>query len=130
MPRHAPIRETRQRQAIREVLDAADRPLSPLEVLGHAKSKVPRLGLATVYRTLKALVDERWLVPVSIPGESPHYERAGKAHHHHFHCRGCGGVFEVHGCPGDLKPLAPQGFRVEGHELILYGVCRRCRAAS
>ena len=31
---------------------------------------------------------------------------------------------------GNLKTLAPQGFRVEGHELTLYGVCPDCRAGA
>lgn len=112
------------------MLDVADRPLSPQEVLGHAKQTVPGLGLATVYRTLKSLAEEQWIVPVPLPGQAPHYERAGKAHHHHFHCRGCLGVFEVEGCPGNLKSLAPQGFKVEGHELVLYGVCRDCKGLT
>ena len=29
-----------------------------------------------------------------------------KPHHHHFKCRTCDGVFEIAGCPGDLKKLA------------------------
>lgn len=123
-------RETKQRQAIRRVLDGADRPLSPAEVLTVAQAEVPGLGLATVYRTINALVEEGWLVPVEVPGRPPHYERAGKEHHHHFHCRGCGKVFELQGCPGNLKSLAPSGFRVEGHELTLYGVCPGCRASA
>jgi Fur family transcriptional regulator, ferric uptake regulator len=30
------------------------------------------------------------------------------------------------GCPGDLRRLAPRGFRVEGHEVTLYGRCSDC----
>lgn len=123
-------RETRQRQAIRRAFDEAERPLGPQEVLDAAQAMVPGLGLATVYRTIKSLLDEGWLVSVDVPGRPPHYERAGKEHHHHFHCRECGKVFEVEGCPGNLKSLAPPGFKVEGHELTLYGVCPGCRAGA
>ena len=49
-------RSTRQRRAIREAFLEAGRPLSPQEVLELARKKVPSLGLATVYRTLKGLV--------------------------------------------------------------------------
>ena len=45
-------RETRQRRAIRHVIEEAGRPLSPHEVLKGAQV-YPRLGIATVYRTLK-----------------------------------------------------------------------------
>ena len=123
-------RETRQRQAIRRVIDAAERPLSPQEVLEAAQGEVPGLGMATVYRTIRSLTDEGWLVAVDVLGRPPHYERAGKEHHHHFHCRGCEKLFEVEGCPGNLKGLAPPGFRVEGHELTLYGVCPECRVGA
>jgi Fur family ferric uptake transcriptional regulator len=126
----AVTRETKQRQAIRQAFEGAERPLSPQEALDAAQGAVPGLGMATVYRTIKALVDEGWLVSVEVPGRPPHYERAGKEHHHHFHCRGCGRVFEVEGCPGNLKGLAPPGFKVEGHELTLYGVCPGCRAGA
>ena len=87
---------------------------------------MPQLGLATVYRSIRALVDEDWLVEVELPGEPSRYEVAHKEHHHHFHCRVCDRVFDLDGCPGSLRELAPRGFRVESHEIILYGQCPEC----
>jgi Fur family transcriptional regulator, ferric uptake regulator len=121
-----PPRETIQRTAIREAFCKADRPLSPREVHDIASKRVPRLGIATIYRVLRELIEEEYLTAVELPGEPPRYERAGKKHHHHFRCRRCGGVFEVHGCPGDLRSLTPRGFRLEGHELLLVGLCGKC----
>jgi hypothetical protein len=43
-------RSTRQREAILRTFEAIDRPLSPIEILTSAKKRVPRLGIATVYR--------------------------------------------------------------------------------
>ncbi|MGB5892052.1 MAG: transcriptional repressor, partial [Thermoanaerobaculia bacterium] len=111
---------------IREALEGADRPLSPGELLEAAREKVPRVGLATIYRNLKALEDQGWLEVVSMPGQPSRYERAGKGHHHHFLCRSCDSAYEVAGCPGDLEPLTPPGFRLESHELLLYGLCETC----
>jgi Fur family ferric uptake transcriptional regulator len=122
-------RDTKQRKAIRQSIEDAARPLSPQEILDAAQESVPGLGMATVYRSIKSLVDEGWLRTVELPGRPPTYEVAGKDHHHHFHCRKCGKVFEVEGCPGNLKKLAPPGFVVEEHEVVLYGLCDRCRAA-
>ncbi len=121
-------RNTRQRDAIRQVFEATPRPLGPHEVLEAGRSQVSKLGIATVYRTINSLVDSGWLVPVELPGEAPRYERAGSAHHHHFSCRACNRVFEIHGCPGDLSELTPAGFRLESHEVVLYGLCARCAA--
>ncbi|WP_027893156.1 Fur family transcriptional regulator [Calidithermus chliarophilus] len=122
-------RSTRQRQAIRDTLREADRPLSPGEILEHARQQVPGLGIATVYRTINALVEEGSVVVVDLPGEAARYEMAGKQHHHHFHCTSCGKVFELMACPGDLSWLAPPGFRAERHEIVLYGNCPDCPAS-
>ena len=119
-------RNTRQRSAIRDAIAQAERPLLPQEVLGAAQQQVPGLGIATVYRNLKALVDEGELQPVNLPGENPRFELAGRHHHHHFQCRQCDRVFDVHACPGNLSALAPQGFTVEDHDLTLYGRCKDC----
>ena len=119
-------RQTRQRTAIRAVFDGARRPLSPQEVLRLARPAVKGLGIATVYRTLSALVDEGLLIPIALPGQPPRYEPAGKGHHHHFHCRGCDRIYEVDECPGDISRLAPRGFSVDGHDILLYGTCADC----
>ncbi len=119
-------RNTRQRSAIRDAIAQAERPLLPQEVLEHAQRDAPGLGIATVYRNLKALIDEGELKAVHLPGENPRYELAGHRHHHHFQCTRCQRVFDVHACPGDLSRLAPRGFTVEDHDLTLYGVCSDC----
>jgi Fur family ferric uptake transcriptional regulator len=120
-------RQTRQRETIVTVIREANRPVSPQEILDLAAKRLPRLGVATVYRAIRQLVAEGELTPVGIPGEAPRYEPAGKAHHHHFHCRKCDRVFEMDGCPGPLQAMAPKGFKVEGHDILLYGLCDRCR---
>lgn len=119
-------RSTRQRAAIRDAIAVAERPLLPQEVLDAAGSASPGLGIATVYRNLKALLDEGEVCAVQLPGENLRYELAGGHHHHHFQCRQCQRVFDVHACPGDLSRLAPDGFTVEAHEITLYGRCRDC----
>jgi Fur family ferric uptake transcriptional regulator len=122
------IRNTKQRDAIRRVIEDAKRPLGAAEVLSLAARHVPWLGVATVYRTLSAFLAEGLAVPVPIPGEQPRYEsrQAALRHHHHFHCGGCGRVFDVPGCVQGLDRLAPAGFTVSGHDLLLHGQCSAC----
>lgn len=122
------MRSTRQRSAIRAAIEAAGRPLLPQEVLEAAQTEVPALGIATVYRSLRMLLDEGAIQVVNLPGDNPRYEPAQVAHthHHHFQCRTCDRVFDVHDCPGDVQRLAPKGFVVEAHELVLYGTCADC----
>ncbi len=121
------IRQTRQKEAIRNAFLKADRPLSPEEALGTAQTEVEAVSIATVYRNINLLVAEQWLIPVEIPGESTRYEVAGKEHQHHFHCNDCGKVYEVEGCAVPVKTKLPKGFRMTGHEFFLYGTCAACR---
>ena len=119
-------RTTRQRTAIQHALVQAGRPLAAREILEAAQADVPGLGVATVYRTLKSLLEEGAVLQVDLPGETPIYESAPRSHHHHFRCRKCNGVFEVNACPQDVQSLAPPGFKIEGHEVVLYGLCASC----
>lgn len=119
-------RKTRQRDAIRGVFLRSERPLAPLEVLAEAQADVPGLGIATVYRTLKSLVEEGHLKPIDVPGQSTCYEASDLAHHHHFHCQACGRVYDVEGCLAGIGQMCPAGFKVQSHEIFFYGVCPAC----
>ena len=120
------MRKTRQRAAIDSALRKARRPLSPRELLEATRSSVRTIGLATVYRTLKLLVAEGTVHPINLPGDAPRYEASSLAHHHHFQCTRCNRVYDIQGCPGDLRRLAPRGFTVEHHDVTLYGRCSDC----
>lgn len=122
-------RQTRQRAAIRTAIETAGRPLSPAEVLAAAQREVPGLGIATVYRAINGLLDDGTVVAVELPGAPPRYEPARLTHHHHFRCHSCDRVYEVHGCPRGIAALTPEGFELDGHELVLYGRCGACVAA-
>lgn len=119
-------RKTDQKAAIREVIEHADRPLTAQEICDLAQFAVPGLGIATVYRNVKSLVEREHLVAVELPGEPVRYERAGLEHHHHFQCDDCGRVFDVHGCPGGVKAIVPDGFQLRSHEILMYGRCDAC----
>lgn len=119
-------RRTRQREALVEALERADRPLSVGELLEAASRRIDRLGVATVYRAVNALLEDGSIEAVEIPGEPTRYERADKGHHHHFQCEKCDRVFDVAGCLENLRKLAPPKFRVKEHAVTLYGVCAGC----
>jgi len=119
-------RDTKQKRAIRGAFEETGRPLGPEDVLREAQRDVPSLGIATVYRNISTLLKEGWLVPVELPGEVTRYELSHRPHHHHFLCRTCEQAFDVHACPPGVDALAPKGFRVDAHELVLYGICASC----
>jgi len=120
------LRNTRQKEAIRTAFAAADRPLSHEEALALAKQHVAGLSIATIYRNVSLLVEERWLTAVEVPGDTTRYEIAGKGHHHHFQCNQCGKLFELAGCGIQVTPQLPAGFSTTGHEFFVYGLCDTC----
>jgi len=123
-------RYSRQRNAVQAALSNAGRPLLAQEVLSYAQREIPGLGIATVYRNLKTLVQQGDVLQVVLPGDNPRYEIASLGHHHHFHCVACGQVYDVHACPRNLASLTPDGFVLQRHELTLYGRCRACAGST
>ncbi len=119
-------RNTRQKDAIREAFATAGRPLSHDEALQLAQQRVDGLSIATVYRNINLLLDEKWLAPVEVPGDTTRYEVSGKGHHHHFQCNRCGKLFDLKGCGVEMKTIIPNGFRTTGHEFFVYGLCNAC----
>ncbi len=119
-------RKTKQRDALAEVLERAERPLSIDELFEAASKQIKGLGVATVYRTIGSLLDSGQVEAVEIPGEPTRYERSDKGHHHHFQCERCDRVFDVGGCLDNLRAMVPPKFRVREHALTLYGLCATC----
>jgi Fur family ferric uptake transcriptional regulator len=130
MVKPAAERNTPQKRAIREVFERARHPLTTVEILSEAKSEIRSLGIATVYRSIRTLLDEGYLTAVEVPGHAPLYERAGKGHHHHFFCSSCERVFELDGCSSAVTVAVPRGFQATGHEVTIYGSCPACSRAS
>ncbi len=123
-------RNTRQRNAILKSIREADGPLSVGEVHGRSRLQIPGLGIATVYRAIKALREDGEVVLVELPGEGPRYEPVGRGHHHHFRCFSCEQTFDLSGCPVGIPrgTTLPGGYTVEDHSLTLYGRCSACRS--
>jgi Fur family transcriptional regulator, ferric uptake regulator len=126
MAARAPRRNTRQRQIIRDVFSAEARPLSTREAAAAAKKRLPSLGIATVYRAIRDLVGEQWLVPLALAGETRFELTSVGRHHHHFHCSSCNQVFDIEGCTGNVEKLAPKGFVAHTHEITVRGLCESC----
>ena len=121
-------RQTKQMKAVRNTFEQAGRPLSIDELHSRASKDLDSLGLRTVYRAIRSLQEDGVIVSVSFPGMSDRYELASIAakHHHHFHCKACDRFFDIHGCPGGLNKLLPNGFKLENHDLTLSGLCVSC----
>ncbi|MGD0751362.1 MAG: transcriptional repressor [Anaerolineales bacterium] len=88
------------------------------------------LGRATVFRAVETLVNMGLLNRIEFSDRSHTYRACGDEHHHHLTCRKCHRVVDVDVCiPEDqLTKLGQRtDFKIEGHSLVLYGICADCR---
>ncbi|MFG0316224.1 MAG: Fur family transcriptional regulator [Planctomycetota bacterium JB042] len=102
------------------------------QVLRRDKTPVSK---ATVYRTLKLLVDANFLDELEIGArEAKFYEPVhGREHHDHMICLKCGSILEF--TDQKIEELqdraaARSRFRVLSHSLKLFGLCQNCDDAA
>jgi Fe2+ or Zn2+ uptake regulation protein len=92
----------------------------------------PRLGRATVYRSVENLVNQHLLDRVDFADGTHHYRVCDTSHHHHhLTCTQCKRVVEVEICLPEeqLASISDEtAFAIEGHSLALFGRCSDCRS--
>lgn len=123
-------RMTSQRKAMLASIETAGRPLSVEEIHGLASVAQPGLGLRTVYRNLREMVEDGYLIGVDYPGQPTRYERVTGENRPHFICRLCGRMFILDIDPPVVETPAGTPFRVEWTETIHYGRCERADCAQ
>lgn len=125
-------RQTRQREVIFKVLKSARGPLTIPEILTRSNmdKKSGKTGIATIYRTINLLLENALIQQVILPTGETRYEVAEDKghHHHHFKCNKCQSVFDLDLCPVGLPQgtMIPGGFRIDSHEVTLFGLCGDC----
>ncbi len=124
------LKSTRQRNDIIKTFLKSDGHLS-VEDLHHEVQKInPRIGYATVYRTLKLLTESGLAVERNFDDGFTRYEQISPDEHHdHLICLGCGEIveFEDEGIETLQEEVAGKhGFRVVTHNLEMYGYCNKC----
>lgn len=124
-------RNTRQREILQRIFRQAAGPLGIRKLLEVAQAEIGKIGIATVYRTVRLLEDAKEIRPVSLPDGEIQWESSDRGHHHHFVCRSCSTVTDFAGCPVHVHTDSlAKGFVVESHELTLVGLCADCSATA
>lgn len=126
------LRSTEQRRLIVDAFFEQTEHVSVDELLERVKAKDPRIGYATVYRTLKMLVESGIVHEHRFGDGYTRYELTDDdAHHDHLICLECGKITEFE--EPQIEALqdriaARYGFHVESHKHELYGKCSECVA--
>jgi Fur family ferric uptake transcriptional regulator len=124
------LNTTQQREAIVDAFLRAKEHVSIDELLIRVRKKNPKVGYATVYRTLRLLVDSGLATARQFDEGQTRYEPAG-AHHDHLICMKCGLIVEFEN--EEIEHLQEKiaqslgGFRVLRHKHELYSLCPKAQ---
>ncbi len=128
------LKSTKQRDLIATTFFGTEGHLGIEELLSQVRAQHPRIGYATVYRTLK-LLTECGLAAERRFGETHRtYETAADTEHHdHLICLECGHVLEFHS--EDIESAQERvarsfGFNIVRHRHELYGLCPKARGLT
>jgi Fur family ferric uptake transcriptional regulator len=125
---------TSQRDDIARVFFASNRHISAEELYHAVKRVNPRIGYATVYRTMKLLTECGLAVERHFRDAEARYESVAEGRHHdHLICEGCGKIveFEEPGIDAVQVEVARRfGFQSTGRKMEFYGRCRACQKAG
>jgi len=123
------LNTTQQRELIVDYFLRSTDHLSIDELLVKVRKRAPKVGYATVYRTLKLLVEAGVAIQRQFGDGQARYELAGE-HHDHLICTKCGKIIEFE--DEEIEQLQVRvasrfGFQLKRHRHELYGVCSDCR---
>ncbi len=124
------LKSTSQRDYIADVFFKTSTHISLDELLKKVRRKTPGIGYATVYRTMKLLMECGLAVARQFGDGQSRYENIPQGgHHDHIICIRCSKIAEFQNTK--IEQLQSEiakkmGFTVVNHKLELYGYCAEC----
>ncbi|GAA4362762.1 transcriptional repressor [Nocardioides caricicola] len=123
-------RSTRQRRALLAELEASEGFRSAQDIYAALRAGGEKVGLATVYRALQALVESGEVDQVQSDVGEAAYRLCSRTHHHHLVCRQCGRTVEIAGPAVEKwanRVAEDNGYEDVSHSVELFGVCPVCQ---
>ena len=132
MVQHAGLRVTRPRVAVLAAVH--EHPHADTEsIIGAARAALGDVSHQAVYDVLKALTTAGLVRRIEPAGSVARYEARVGDNHHHVVCRTCGAIADVDCAVGYTPCLAPSsdhGFEIDEAEVVYWGRCPDCAAAT
>jgi len=126
------LKQSDQRRDVLITFLKTERHLTADELFRLVKKKNPSIGVATVYRALKLICDSGLGRELKLENDAVLYEHNyNHDHHDHLICTQCGMFIEV--VDSEIEKLQEklakkQGFIIQRHKLLIYGLCRDCKS--
>lgn len=112
-----------------EVMDAHGH-FTAEEMAKQCQDPELNVSRATVYRCLRELLEAKVIRETAFGDKHHHFEHIyDEKPHHHARCMNCHQFIEIPDLDEDIayQPiLKKHGFKVIGHELHFYGICKNC----
>lgn len=127
------VRRTDQRVRVLAELLREPNDLTAQQLHDRLRAGGGRIGLATVYRALDALVAADVVEPLSHFRDARCYRVCHDGHHHHLVCSRCHSIAELHECELEAplaRAAAAHGFLATDHDLEITGLCADCRGSD
>ena len=128
------LKTTRQRNTIVSTFFRMRGHISVEELLNQVKKANPRIGYATVYRTLHLLVESNLVEERRFGDGMARYEgHSDVEHHDHMICLECGEISEFFNPRLEAlqeKLAEENNFKIYRHRLELYGACQDVEACE
>ncbi len=121
------LRYSKQRQVIYEMLKNTKSHPDVDAIYAEVKKTLPDVGIATVYRNLRQLVEAGLVTTLETTKSSIHYD-ADVSEHIHFICEDCGRIDDFFLDSGLKNAIENSGYELHREKLILYGLCPECRS--
>ncbi len=124
------LKSTKQRYYIADTFFRTNTHISLDELFRKVRRKFPKIGFATVYRTMRLLTECGLAIERQFGDGQTRYENVPEdGHHDHIICIKCSKIEEFHN--QKIEELQEEtarklGFKVIRHKLELYGYCRNC----
>lgn len=128
------LKATAQREDIAQVFFSITRHISVEELYGEVRQVNPRVGYATVYRTLKLLKECGLAEERHFADGQARFENVEAEHHHdHLICERCGQIVEF--VQPRIEKLQEEvarrhGYLATTHKMEIYGICKECREGT
>lgn len=122
-------RVTEPRRSVLALLDRKEEGFSAEEICKELQG----VGRATVYRTIKLLLEAGVVCKLVLPDGGSKYSLARVEHHHHTVCVTCGTVGEFRDVTIErlMRTIGDDiSGEIVGHRMEFYIICQPCRTDS
>ena len=125
------LKITKQRRTVLKIFLESKDHVSVEELYNTVLKTEPKIGLATVYRTLALLTKSGLALEMDFGDGQKRYESSYKSvHHDHMVCTECGKILEFNHplIEKYQEEVAMQkNFKITSHKLDLFGLCQDCK---